>query len=92
MGNLGYGHTLRQFIPRRVEQGLGNFCIVQVVVAALRLVVGVYVEPCPLCDGTELRVVRPDAGPSAELSFMITVLQSGAAGACCPAATQGRLP
>lgn len=41
MGNLGYGHTLRQFIPRRVEQGLGNFCIVQVLLTALRLVVGV---------------------------------------------------
>ena len=41
VGNLGYGHTLRQFIPRRVEQGLGNFCIVQVLLTALRLVVGV---------------------------------------------------
>ena len=41
MGNLGYGHTLRQFIPRRVEQGLGNFCIMQVAVTTLRLLVGV---------------------------------------------------
>lgn len=29
-GNLGYGNTLRQFIPRQVEKGLGDFNITQV--------------------------------------------------------------
>lgn len=29
-GNLGYGNTLRQFIPRQVEKGLGDFSITQV--------------------------------------------------------------
>lgn len=29
-GCLGYGNTLRQFIPRQVEKGLGDFSITQV--------------------------------------------------------------
>jgi alpha-tubulin suppressor-like RCC1 family protein len=29
-GNLGYGNTLRQFIPRQVEKGLGDYNIIQV--------------------------------------------------------------
>lgn len=34
-GNLGYGNTLRQFIPRQVEKGLGDFSIVQVTFYAI---------------------------------------------------------
>lgn len=29
-GNLGYANTLRQFIPRQVEKGLGDLKITQV--------------------------------------------------------------
>ena len=48
-GNLGYGNTLRQFIPRHVEKGLGDYSIIQVCPSSCSTVCHSTSETMPGC-------------------------------------------